>query len=283
MLNWMSDEANHRRKMRQMLSTDRWLGLDALPRAERAPQWAEDSSEAPAEPVVGSPAGAPAGPRDHAAAAEPSPHPAEAYAMPPDDMTREQKIEALDALKGEVEAYFQENWPRDGWQNVAFGEGDPEADLMFIGEGPGAEEDKQGRPFVGRAGQLLDKQIGAMGLKREQVFIANIAKVRPPGNRVPTPEEAEKQMPYLLRQIEIIHPKVLVCLGATACKYLLENRRFAITRERGKWRTFHGIDLMPTFHPAYLLRAYSPENRRKVWEDLQAVMEKLGLPLPEQK
>lgn len=278
----MSDEAAIRRKMRQMLSTDRWLGLDALPRAEQPPQWAD----APAEPAASQPvppSAPPADPTEPTAAPEFIPNPAEAYAMPPDDMTREQKVEALDTLKQEAEAYFQQNWPRDGWQNVAFGEGDPEADLMFIGEGPGAEEDKQGRPFVGRAGQLLDKQIGAMGLKREQVFIANIAKVRPPGNRVPTPEEAEQQMPYLIRQIEIIHPKVIVCLGATACKYLLDNRRFAITRERGKWRTFHGIDLMPTFHPAYLLRAYSPENRRKVWEDLQAVMQKLGLPLPEQK
>jgi DNA polymerase len=203
--------------------------------------------------------------------------------MPADEMSREQKIEALAELEREAKEYFANSWPQDGWQNVAFGEGDPDADLMFIGEGPGAEEDRQGRPFVGRAGQLLDKQIAAMGLAREQAYIANIAKVRPPGNRVPTPEEAEKQMPFLLRQIEILHPKVIVCLGATACKYLLEDRKFAITRQRGRWRSFHGIDLMPTFHPAFLLRAYNRENRQRVWEDLKAVMKQLGLPVPNQK
>lgn len=162
--------------------------------------------------------------------------------------------------------------------NTVFGVGDPQADLMFVGEGPGHEEDLQGEPFVGRAGQLLDKQIAAMGLTREQVYIANIVKCRPPGNRVPTPDEAAACMPYLLRQIELIQPKVIVGLGATAVKYLLDNPRIAITRMRGQWQTFRGIDLMPTFHPAYLLRQYTTENRQRVWSDLQAVMERLGLP-----
>ncbi|QNN25266.1 uracil-DNA glycosylase [Planctomycetales bacterium ZRK34] len=191
-----------------------------------------------------------------------------------------EKIAALDALREEVVAFLTEHWPQDGWNNPVFGEGDPDADLMFIGEAPGADEDRQGRPFVGRAGQLLEKQITAMGLTREQVYIANIGKARPPGNRVPTPEEADRMMPFLLKQIEIISPKVIVALGATSAKYLLNNPKLAITRERGAWRDFHGIDLMPTFHPAYLLRQYTKENRARVWDDLQAVMQRLGLKLP---
>lgn len=164
--------------------------------------------------------------------------------------------------------------------NTVFGEGDADADLMFIGEGPGADEDAQGRPFVGRAGQLLDKQIAAMGLAREQVFIGNIVKCRPPGNRVPNPDEADACMDYLAQQIRIIQPRVIVGLGATAVKYLLGDMKIAITRLRGQWQTVHSIDMMPTFHPAYLLRQYTAENRKRVWADLQAVMEKLGLARP---
>jgi DNA polymerase len=151
---------------------------------------------------------------------------------------------------------------------------------MFIGEGPGAEEDAQGRPFVGPAGTLLDKQIIGMGLTREQVYIANIAKTRPPGNRVPTPDEADRWMPWLVRQIEIIGPRVIVALGATSAKYLLNNPDLKITRDRGQWCSFRGIDLMCTFHPAYLLRSYTVDNRRRVWDDLKKVLERLGLPVP---
>ncbi len=195
-------------------------------------------------------------------------------------MSVSEKVGALEALEHEIAAWLEANWERNGWTNVVFGEGDPDADLMFVGEGPGADEDKQGRPFVGRAGQLLDKQIAAMGLEREQVYIGNIVKTRPPGNRVPTPDEAERCMPYLIRQIEIIQPKVIVTLGATSTKYLLSDPKIAITRERGKWRQWQGVDVMPTFHPAYLLRQYTPDNRRKVWDDLQKVLERLGLPIP---
>ncbi|MBI1368195.1 MAG: uracil-DNA glycosylase [Planctomycetes bacterium] len=197
--------------------------------------------------------------------------------LPPNTMTRPQKIDALAALEQELADFVDKNWPRDGWQRLVFGEGDPEAKLMFIGEGPGADEDKLGRPFVGRAGQLLDKQIAAMTLQREEVYIANIAKTRPPENRVPTPDEAARWMPFLVRQIEIIQPKVIVTLGGTSAKYLLNDPKLAITRQRGQWRLFRGIDLMPTFHPAYLLRQYTHENRERVWLDLQAVMQKLGL------
>ncbi len=154
------------------------------------------------------------------------------------------------------------------------GEGNADhPDILFIGEGPGADEDAQGRPFVGAAGQLLTKMIGAMGYAREQIFIANIVKCRPPGNRVPSPEEMSACSPYLRKQIELIQPKIIVALGKTAIEGLL-NKTVAITRFRGTWCTYEGIDLMPTFHPAYLLR--SPGKKREAWEDLQAVMAKLG-------
>jgi uracil-DNA glycosylase family 4 len=161
--------------------------------------------------------------------------------------------------------------------NTVFGEGDPNAQLLFIGEGPGENEDLQGRPFVGRAGQLLDKMIAAMGLKREQVFIANIVKCRPPNNRVPAPDEVATCTPYLVRQIELIRPKVIVTLGLPAAKYMLSTTQ-TMGRLRGQWQQWRGIKLMPTFHPAYLLRSYTEENRQMVWSDLKAVMNELGLP-----
>ena len=157
--------------------------------------------------------------------------------------------------------------------NVVYGEGDPHAKLMFIGEGPGADEDRLGRPFVGRAGQLLDKMIAAMRFKREEVYIANVVKCRPPGNRVPTPEEAARCIGYLERQIRFIRPEVIVLLGATAATFLLD-RREGITKLRGIWTEYHGIPVMPTFHPAFLLRQESA--KREAWHDLQLVMAKLG-------
>lgn len=166
--------------------------------------------------------------------------------------------------------------------HTVFGEGDPDAKLMFVGEGPGESEDLQGRPFVGRAGQMLDKQIEAMGLKREQVYIANVVKCRPPQNRAPTPIEAQTCWSYLRRQILTIQPRVIVALGGPAAKQLLNTPK-GITSIRGVWHWFEGlvpdgpvIPVMPTFHPAYLLRAYTPENRKKVWSDLQEVMRYLA-------
>ena len=158
--------------------------------------------------------------------------------------------------------------------NVVFGEGDPHAKLMFVGEGPGADEDRLGRPVVGRAGQLLDKMIAAMHLKREEVYIANVVKCRPPGNRVPTPEEAARCIGYLERQIKFIRPQVIVLLGATAVTFLLD-RREGITKLRGIWQDYNGIPVMPTFHPAFLLRQESA--KREAWHDLQQVMAKLGI------
>jgi len=157
--------------------------------------------------------------------------------------------------------------------HVVFGEGDPHAKLMFIGEGPGYDEDMQGRPFVGKAGKLLDKMIAAMQFKREEVYIGNVVKCRPPGNRVPSPDEAAACIGYLRRQIELIHPEVIVLLGATAVNFLL-GRREGITRLRGKWLSYNGIPVMPTFHPAYLLR--QPSGKREAWADLQTVMKVFG-------
>ncbi len=154
------------------------------------------------------------------------------------------------------------------------GEGNPDRpDVMFVGEAPGRDEDLQGRPFVGRAGQLLDKMIAAMGYRREEVFIANILKCRPPQNRTPTPEEMAVCIPYLRRQIAFVRPKTIVALGATAFKGLSGDPLANISRHRGTWCEFEGIPMMPTFHPAYLLRV--PSAKRVVWEDLQKVMARL--------
>ena len=170
--------------------------------------------------------------------------------------------------------------------NAVPGEGNPNARILFVGEGPGADEDAQGRPFVGRAGKLLDKIIAACGLKRSDVFIANIVKCRPPENREPRADEIINCFPYLQKQIEIINPEVIVALGAPATRTLL-NINKAIGQLRGQFHEYYAglgstpIKLMPTYHTAYLLRNYSEENRRRVWEDMKKVLAELGLPIPE--
>ncbi|MEW6057867.1 MAG: uracil-DNA glycosylase [Bdellovibrionota bacterium] len=157
-------------------------------------------------------------------------------------------------------------------KNIVFGEGSPDSTLMFVGEGPGEQEDLQGRPFVGKAGQLLDKIIEAMGLSREQVYIANVVKCRPPGNRVPEPDEAGTCEQFLFRQIDCIKPKVIVALGATALRCLLGGD-VKITKMRGNFTVYRGTKLMPTYHPAFLLR--NPEAKKEVWEDMKKVMAEL--------
>ena len=158
-------------------------------------------------------------------------------------------------------------------QNVVFGEGNLRPRLIFIGEGPGAEEDATGRPFVGAAGQLLDKMIAAMHLAREDVYIANIVKCRPPDNRMPSVEEAAACIGYLKKQIELLQPEVIVLLGGTALSFLLELN--GITKYRGRWQDYNNIPVMPTFHPAFLLR--KAEAKREAWHDLKLVMAKLGI------
>ncbi|MDR2869533.1 MAG: uracil-DNA glycosylase [Deferribacteraceae bacterium] len=158
-------------------------------------------------------------------------------------------------------------------QNIVFGEGDRQAELMFIGEGPGAEEDDTGRPFVGKAGQLLTKMIAAMGYKREEVFIGNIVKCRPPDNRQPFKDETAACISFIQRQIALVNPKAIVTLGSTATQALLNTSR-SISQLRGRWQKYKEIKVMPTFHPAYLLR--NEGAKRDVWNDLQLVMADLG-------
>jgi DNA polymerase len=160
---------------------------------------------------------------------------------------------------------------------TVFARGNPEAELCFIGEGPGADEDEQGFPFVGKAGQLLDRMIVAMGFSPDDVYVCNIVKCRPPQNRKPEPGEMRACTPYLREQLELVSPKVMVALGATAVEGLL-GVGGGITQIRGHWKLYRGIPVMPTFHPAYLLR--TPSAKREVWADLQAVLKQLGRPLP---
>jgi DNA polymerase len=173
-------------------------------------------------------------------------------------------------------------------KNVVFGVGSIEARLMFVGEAPGADEDAQGEPFVGRAGQTLTKIISAMGLTRDTVYIANILKCRPDtpgqssGNRKPTPKEMETCIPYLHEQIDLIKPAALVALGATAVEGLL-GKTAGITKLRGQWQSYRNIPLMPTYHPAYLLHNQALSEKRRVWEDMLAVMEKLEMPITEKQ
>jgi uracil-DNA glycosylase len=167
-----------------------------------------------------------------------------------------------------------------GRNKLVFGDGSATAKLVFVGEGPGADEDKQGIPFVGRAGKLLTQMIEAMGLQRKDVYICNVVKCRPPENRTPEPDEVQTCSPYLLRQIDVINPKVIVCLGAVAAKALLETNR-GVSQYRGEWQEWRGRKLMATYHPAYLLR--NPAAKSEVWKDLQKVMAELGLALPKKK
>ena len=161
-----------------------------------------------------------------------------------------------------------------GRHTIVFGVGNPEARLMFVGEAPGEDEDLKGEPFVGKAGQLLTKMIEAMGLRREDVYICNTVKCRPPNNRNPEPDELAACEPFLKGQLASVKPEVIVTLGKFAAQALLREQT-PITRLRGQWREYEGIPVMPTFHPAYLLR--SPQEKTKVWEDLQSVMKKLSL------
>ncbi|MEM1185966.1 MAG: uracil-DNA glycosylase [Planctomycetota bacterium] len=195
----------------------------------------------------------------------------------------------LDALRAKYESDAPHQHFNTTFENIVWGDGDPCARLMFVGEAPGAEEDKTGTPFVGRAGELLNKMIKAMGLSRDTVYIANVLKTRPPGNATPTLEEMRLCAPYLYEQIRIVHPEAIVTLGKPAVHCLLE-RSEPMGKLRGQWFEFPPPDglsppegfqatipVMPTYHPAYLLRSYTEENRKLVWSDLQQVMTRLGL------
>ena len=198
------------------------------------------------------------------------------------------KAEQLAALRGPVLACTLGPHLVKSRTQVVFGVGNPEAELMFVGEAPGEDEDLQGEPFVGKAGQLLTKIISAMGFTREDVYIGNVLKCRPDmppgesGNRKPKPAEMETCLPYLRQQIDIIQPRALVALGATAMAGLLGAEE-PMGKLRGRWHDFHGIPLMATYHPAYLLRNQSLTEKRKVWEDMLLVLEHLGKPISEKQ
>jgi DNA polymerase len=197
-------------------------------------------------------------------------------------------ITTLDALRSAALACTKCPHLVASRKGVVFGVGNPKADVIFVGEAPGADEDEQGEPFVGRAGQLLTKIILAMGTTREEIFIANVLKCRPDmpagvsGNRKPKPSEMETCLPWLRRQIEIIQPKCMVALGATALEGLLGVNE-PIGKLRGHWLEFQNIPVMVTYHPAYLLRNQSISEKRKVWEDMLLVMERLGRPISEKQ
>ncbi len=290
------------RILRQHLQTDALLGVTAVPVHPAMQQTQPSASVKPV--VLAKPAPSPtadaAGSRADTAGSRAdkpftlSPPPARptqrdtAPPLPPlhpafikllTDLSTAEKQAKLEQLAAEFERDAQVQATRPPGTKLVFGEGDVDAKLMFIGEGPGETEDQQGRPFVGAAGELLDKMITAMGLSRAEVYIANVVKYRPPGNRTPTTEEAAVQGPYLARQVAIIHPRAIVALGGTAAKFALQSDT-GITRLRGQWASFTHTDpmlpVMPTFHPAYLLRSYTTDNRKKVWADLLLAKERLA-------
>jgi DNA polymerase len=214
--------------------------------------------------------------------------PAEAPAASTPQLSPEAKAAAFAELSQRARACVKCEHLASSRKNVVFGVGSIDAQLMFVGEAPGADEDEQAEPFVGKAGQLLTKIIQTMGLQRGDVYIANILKCRPDtpgqtaGNRKPTPEEMKTCIPYLHEQIDLIRPKVLVALGATAVEGLL-GKTIGITKLRGNWQVYRGIPLMPTYHPAYLLRNQALSEKRRVWEDMLQIMDKLGMPITEKQ
>jgi DNA polymerase len=275
------------------VSPESLAGLEQAPRAaivKKTPAVSPPAAR-PAARQVATPAPTAAAPVEKKPAAELDlslglPGETAAVAAPP--LTPEAKAAAFAELRERAMACVKCPHLAAARKNVVFGVGNINAELMFIGEAPGADEDEQGEPFVGKAGQLLTKIIEATGLRRADVYIGNILKCRPDtpgqtaGNRKPTPDEMQTCIPYLHEQIDLIRPKVIVALGGTAVEGLL-GKTAGITKLRGSWRTYRGIPLMPTYHPAYLLRNQSLSEKRKVWEDMLQVMEKLALPISEKQ
>jgi DNA polymerase len=205
-----------------------------------------------------------------------SPEPADEPAPVPVTLARS-AAEALADIRADIGECTRCKLHTLGRQQIVFGTGSMNAELMFVGEAPGADEDSQGVPFVGRAGQLLTKMIEAMGLRREEVYIANVLKCRPPGNRNPEPDEIQTCQPFLFRQLASIQPKVVIALGAFAARTLLDTQD-PISKLRGRVFDFRGAKLIPTFHPSFLLR--SPGNKREAWEDLKLALGLLGRQVP---
>ncbi len=270
------------RVARQCVATDVLLGLSEVPiraKCEKSAEFSEPleftESGKPAE-LTGSPRveRAVAGERDGAGTARiVGPAHGESIAL-----SREERVVALELLRDRHARECPHCTTATAHTNLVFGEGDPEARLMFVGEAPGETEDQLGRPFVGKAGQKLDEMIEAMEFRRADVYVANVLKSRPPGNRTPLQHEVAACGPFLVEQIRIVRPEVIVTLGGPATKLILGSE-FGITRLRGIWSEFldgvTAIPVMPTFHPAYLLRNYTPETRREIWSDLKAVLARL--------
>lgn len=302
----MSLDRRSVRVARQLLRTDLLMGVGFVPVSQAAAASAmvalEVGQDAPARPVAtacpaASPRPMPARPAapvvpavpsaPPAASVEPAVIPVAIEAKPRTLSPRQRESQArLDALRMQYEREAPHNRFVTDHHCIVFGDGDPCARLMIIGEAPGAEEDKVGIPFVGKAGQLLEKMLGAMGIRRSEVYITNVLKTRPPNNATPTADEAAACAPYLYEQIRIIGPEVILALGLPATRVLL-NTTEAMSRLRGRWwdytdpRTIgYQVPVMPTYHPAFLLRAYTRENREKVWSDLQMVMQRLGISTP---
>jgi DNA polymerase len=197
--------------------------------------------------------------------------------LPQSSIPKAEREAALQAIRDEIGDCTRCPLAYAGRRNIVFGDGNPSARLMFVGEGPGADEDASGVPFVGKAGQLLNNMIGAMGLKREEVYIANIVKCRPPANRVPEPVEANTCTQFLVKQIDVVQPEVIVALGATAATYLLGVKQ-SLASLRGTWHSCRGAKVAVTYHPAFLLR--DPRQKGEAWKDLQRVMAEMGLKAP---
>lgn len=291
-----SDPLKHRLNL--WLKSEQAMGIPSVPRVEFAPPPPPESARPkPTQPAAPprQPAPQPARQLDGFGApptAPPSrPSSSTTAALPVLDtpytspiLSRDEKLAALAALdRDEVKGCVKCGLHRTRDKTV-FGEGNADAQICFIGEGPGTNEDASGRPFVGRAGQKLDDMIRGMGMTREDVYICNIVKCRafmPDINkdRPPSEEETAACTPYLLRQMEIIRPKVIVTLGLPSTRYLLKSKD-SMTRMRGNWHAWRGIKVMPTWHPAYVLRNYTEQTRREVWDDLKKVLVELSLPIP---
>lgn len=280
-----------------LLKAEQSLGLTSVPwRLRSAPATRRpDASGAPAAPAPArrGPSGAPVSAEETTStpvetsspATRPTPpvHPAMSLKQDAADQPLEDESLSVDERREVLRRLYEEQVKDctkcrlcEGRTQVVFGEGSPTAELFFIGEGPGETEDQTGRPFVGRAGQLLTRMIEAMGLRRDQVYIANIVKCRPPENRAPLADEVQACTPYLIRQLEVIRPKVIVTLGLPATQFMLRTDK-PMRAMRGTWHQWRGIQLMPTYHPSYVLRSYTPQVRGAVWSDLQKVMAELGL------
>jgi uracil-DNA glycosylase family 4 len=246
----------------------------AIARVQQAPARAEARPQPPT--AIARPTPLP--PRPEFESTMPKPLSFDALApLPAQPVPAGERAAALDAVRAEIGDCTRCPLAYGGRHNIVFADGDPNARLMFVGEGPGADEDASGLPFVGKAGQLLNNMIAAMGLKREEVYIANIVKCRPPANRTPEYVEATTCSQFLIKQIDIVRPEVIVALGATAATYLLGVKQ-SLASLRGEWHSARGAKVAVTYHPAFLLR--DPRQKGEAWKDLQRVMAEMGLKPP---